>query len=49
MAEVDDSKLDEAYRYWHDCGFDEGYDIGYWDGWDAAQQSFGEEEEEEDD
>lgn len=52
MAEVDDSKLDEAYQYWHDCGFDEGYDegydLGYCDGWDAAQHSLGEEVEEDD-
>jgi len=45
VAGSDDSKLDDAYRYWHDCGYDEGYDegydIGYCDGWDAAQQSFG--------
>lgn len=38
MAEVDDSRLDEAYQYWHDCGFDEGYQVGYEDGYETATQ-----------
>lgn len=36
MADVDDSKLEEAYQYWHDCGFDEGYELGYSEGYEAA-------------
>lgn len=38
--EIDDNTLVQAYRYWHDTGFDEGYEegyeLGYTDGWNAA-------------
>lgn len=27
--EIDDNKLIQAYQYWHDCGFDEGFEEGY--------------------
>lgn len=30
--EIDDNKLIQAYQYWHDCGFDEGYKAGFGDG-----------------
>jgi len=28
----DEDAVEQAYRYWHDCGFDEGYQVGYEDG-----------------
>lgn len=34
--EIDDSKLTQAYQYWHDCGFDEGYECGYEEGYEAG-------------
>lgn len=43
MVDDVDDELEQAYRYWHDVGFDEGYDegydLGYCDGWDAATAS----------
>lgn len=41
--EIDDNVLTQAYKYWHDTGFDEGfeegYDLGYNDGWNAASSA----------
>lgn len=37
MAEEDD-QLEEAYRYWHDLGFDEGYEVGFEDGLSASKE-----------
>lgn len=28
----DEEAIEEAYRYWFACGFDEGYQVGYEDG-----------------
>jgi len=48
--EIDNNTLVQAYRYWHDTGFDEGfdegYDLGYCDGWDAANAANGVKDEE---
>ena len=40
--EIDDNKLIQAYRYWHDCGFDEDYSIGYEDGYETGLRDRGE-------
>ena len=42
----DEEKLEQALRYQHDvgfdegyeCGFDDGYDTGYSSGWDDGQR-----------
>ena len=47
---IDDNTPVQAYRCWHDTGFDEGfdegYDLGYCDGWDAANAANGVKDEE---
>ena len=39
VEEVEDDQLEQAYKYWHDLGFDEGYEVGYEDGCAAATES----------
>lgn len=36
VEEAEDDQLEQAYKYWHDLGFDEGYEVGYEDGLSAA-------------
>lgn len=35
----DEEKLEQALRYQHDVGFDEGYDCGFEDGYDTGYSS----------
>ena len=37
MADDVDDELEQAYRYWHDVGFDEGYEVGFEDGLNARE------------
>lgn len=42
----DEEAVEEAYRYWHSCGFSDGYWVGYEDG---VRDEVARREEEQDD